>query len=352
MDIEEMGDNYLVFVRLIEACNLKCKHCLIPANPKCMTLLDCYNIPDRLVAHIPIGSQVTIKWHGGEPTLFGAKRLRKVMDILIADGRYQFRFEMRTNLMRLDSEWVDIFKTYFEGNIGVSWDFEIRETTNDEDFSSVFFKNLAVLAENGVTAYLAVTVTKPFLSWYNSHVLDIVDWVSRYKIGGLVFLRLIKTGRAKENWENLGVTNKEFSEFVVETHKLQQILSNAKGFDGVYPITEYFDVLKSSTDSGFKTQGCFSGWCDSNTMLLDEIGVKRGCLTMELQHVETESDLYKITLEDIKNARYERTRSCHKCPHKTYCNSGCISASRFDISGECSGGRIVFDYIKNRIDEK
>ena len=348
MNVDNSGEGFLVFVRLVEACNLRCLHCLIPSNPNRMTLDDCKMIPDKLENIIPIGSNVTIKWHGGEPTLFGAVRLKKVMDFLVADGRYNFSFEIRTNLMRVDDEWIDVFKTYFSGNVGVSWDYGIRKIPAGGDFDNAFFKNMETLSANGVTPHLAITVTKPLIKWFHGHYLELLGWIDRYGIGSIIFLRLIKTGVANDHWGDIGVTNRDYSEFIIKTLGLHVMMGDSEKFEGVYPICDYIEMVSTSEIDDVKLQNCFSGWCDSNSMTIDENGIRRGCLAMDLQSIGVSGDLYDVTVEDVENARFRRAISCDNCVHKKYCNTGCISAPRFDTSGECSGGRIIFDYINNR----
>lgn len=351
LNINKTDSGFLVFVRLVEACNLKCSHCLIPANPQKMSVEQCKTIPDLLEEHIPLGSEVTIKWHGGEPTLFGAKRLAGVMDYLKNDSRFNFRFEIRTNLLNISGEWINVFKNYFKSGVGVSWDYGIRKlptTDLSSEYDRLFFHNLEMIVKNGIQPRLAITVTKPFIDWYENHVMDVIGWVRKYNLADIVFLRLIKTGRALTNWDEIGVSNKEFSEFIIKTFDLMSVIKEADGFDGVFPICEYRDILSGAArDTNY--QSCFNGWCDSNSMSIDEKGLRRGCLTMDTQSIEHTEDLYKITVRDITFARQDRTKSCGACIHNMYCNTGCFSALKMDASGECSGGSMIFNFMKNKM---
>ena len=74
--------DHLIYVRLTEACNMKCDHCFIPANPKKMSLEDCKNIPEIVSSFTKKGEKIILQWHGGEPTLFGINLFKKVLSYL------------------------------------------------------------------------------------------------------------------------------------------------------------------------------------------------------------------------------------------------------------------------------
>ena len=53
------GESYdhLVYVRIFEGCNLRCKHCFIPANPKKMDMEDVRDIPNKLKGKVQQGQR-------------------------------------------------------------------------------------------------------------------------------------------------------------------------------------------------------------------------------------------------------------------------------------------------------
>ncbi len=95
---------------LMAECNLKCLHCYnrsgdVDLATK-MKLDDWLSLSHHIVAN---GGIFQCILSGGEPLLFGKKRLPQIMDILHSDGT---GFVIITNGYLLDQEWIDIIKDY------------------------------------------------------------------------------------------------------------------------------------------------------------------------------------------------------------------------------------------------
>ena len=78
----ELGDSsfdYLIYLRLTEACNLYCSHCFIPSNPKSISFIGLEESIKQLKFKIPSMSKVMFQFHGGEPTLKGIDFLSMVI---------------------------------------------------------------------------------------------------------------------------------------------------------------------------------------------------------------------------------------------------------------------------------
>jgi uncharacterized protein len=123
--------NYLL-VKLASRCNFDCSYCYwfrdgsvrnlppLISEPVIQALLTAleqhiteYRLPD-----------FTCSFHGGEPTLFGAKRLRNLLeriDEITIRTKCDIRYALTTNGALIDSEWVDLIKR-FEIAVTVSID--------------------------------------------------------------------------------------------------------------------------------------------------------------------------------------------------------------------------------------
>ena len=204
------------------------------------------------------------------------------------------------------------------------------------------------LADHNIIPFIAITVTKPFLNWIQRDLLTLLMWIDKYRLGGISFIRLIKTGRAEARWGDLGVTNSEYSQFLIETFNIQSaIMRNVHSeFKGFYPISEYVDAFNNRGGLS-DVCSCLNGWCDSNSFSIDENGIRLGCLTMP-ESVGS-GDVYAVTVDDMTVARKKRMTSCINCKFRDCCNTGCLSSNRVDESGACSGGYSVFEYIESRL---
>src|SRR5690606_32551726 len=75
--------DHMIYVRLIEACNLHCAHCFIPNNPKRMSWAEIEAMPAKIREFAKPGQRLLFQFHGGEPTLYGVEELRKVCVYLL-----------------------------------------------------------------------------------------------------------------------------------------------------------------------------------------------------------------------------------------------------------------------------
>ena len=157
-DVQKVKFDHMIYVRLFEGCNLSCEHCFIPSNPKKIESIFYQNkgLTETLIkeGNIKEGSTLFIQWHGGEPTLLGVEYLRNAIEEIEKDTRFKYIHGIQTNLINFHNntdEWVDLYKKYFHGSIGVSWDADIRhvkrkELTNEtnKEFESIFWKNILI----------------------------------------------------------------------------------------------------------------------------------------------------------------------------------------------------------------
>ncbi|PSV01174.1 radical SAM protein [Photobacterium kishitanii] len=352
------GVSDLVYVRLVEACNLHCAHCFIPANPKRMSINQCYSLPDQIEKFASHGSIINIRWHGGEPTLFGVDRLRKVLHFLEKDKRYSYVHDIQTNLINFDERWAELYHEYFSGVVGVSWDWKVRLMDKDnkesyKDFNSLFFDKLKLVSDSGLKVNLVITVTKEFIKWFDENPLELLSWIDKFSILSIHLEKLTKTGRARDNWETIGVSHREYSSFMIRLFDIYSLAKNSLNveFMGISPIVTREADIKALRNGAVEriSTGCLSGECDTRFHTIDGSGYKFGCsaLTSEYDNVNATSSLTLITVEDIAEARSVRVQSCDGCKYKPICSSGCLASVKFDGSGECSGGKMFFSHIEN-----
>jgi radical SAM protein with 4Fe4S-binding SPASM domain len=359
--------DHLVYLRIFEGCNLKCKHCFIPANPKKIDLEKIKDIPSLLNKKISKGSKILLQWHGGEPTLLGKKYLEQAIHLIEEHGTdYEWIHGIQTNLVNFDESWVSLYKNHFDNEIGVSWDPIIRrydtgdESTQFERFNSIFWKNIELVQKNDINIYLVMTATKTFFQYFKNP-FDLFELLKKHGIKQAHLERVTKTGYARENWQEIGLNHLEYSQYMSKFYKAY-ILWNENNPENRLSLSP-FDGLKESvetlikarvenTESDIHGYGCWSGSCDTTFHTIDSNGYKAGCTAITSEYdnprVDSASPIiwFGKNQKQILAQRQERVLDCNTCQFKPICSSGCMANAKVDESGECSGSYRLFKTIE------
>jgi radical SAM protein with 4Fe4S-binding SPASM domain len=362
-DPKNASDNFdhLIYLRVFEGCNLHCEHCFIPSNPKKMTLDKIRDIKSYVSAFAKKGDTILIQWHGGEPTAVGAKWFRKAIDIVIESlSDYDVVHGIQTNLIKYDDSWKSIYQDYFDSNIGVSWDPEIRlmkkgKPETNSDYEKIFWEKIKALQNDGIEPYLVITGTRIFFERF-SNPYDLFEFLKINKIKRCHIERLTKTGYARESWDKIGINNLEYSNYMKRLSRAYFVYSKMPAendfkasispFDG---INESVDRLINGESGGY---GCLSGSCDTNFHTFDANGYKKGCTALNSEYdnskvIMKDNGVQVLEFSDFSSIRKERQLDCNTCKFNTICSSGCLASDKTDISGECSGGFQLFESILN-----
>lgn len=384
--------DHMVYIRLFEGCNLHCEHCFIPSNPKKISS-DFYNnlnVTTQLATFgkVKAGDKIYLQWHGGEPTLLGHQYLKNAINKIQEDTRFQYMHGIQTNLFNFDqhtAQWVDLYKTHFDSQLGISWDYGIRHTKiqsltleeTNEQFENKFWENVKLAQGHGLDLYMVVTATKLLFQNFNNPFAFFEMMVEK-GITKLNFERITKTGYARESWDKLGLSNLEYSTYMSKFFKAYILFKNnnpevelsISPFDGLLRSVVGL-VSKNSEDNkaniwdvlSYKNQGygCWSGECDTRFHTIDSNGYKHGCTALTSEQDNSNKTLQKniqahekkilwITKNNpLTEQRAVRQESCEGCQFLSICSSGCLSVEKFDYSGECSGAKGLFSTIFNTV---
>lgn len=381
-NVNHFDYDHMVYVRLFEGCNLFCEHCYIPQNPKKIELSFYKNngLTNLLIkeAGIEEGSKLYIQWHGGEPTLLGYDYLENAIQEVEKDTRFKYYHGIQTNLINFSDDvekWVSLYKKYFNSHIGISWDIKIRHLKSKERnektnklFEEKFWNNVKLAQNNELSFYMVITVTKIFFEEFKNP-FDFFDFITSKNIHYLNFERITNTGLARINWEKLGFSNAEYSQYMSKFFNAYILYkdNNPEANLNISPFDGLLQAVLSQinqTNNIVKNQGygCWSGQCDKKFHTIDSNGYKYGCtaLTSEQDNknkilsaslagkkivwIGTNSQQQK---ENILSVRKQRQDSCQTCEFLPICSSGCLTVEKFDESGECSGAKKLFTTIKN-----
>lgn len=348
------GFSHLVYMRVFEGCNLHCEHCFIPKNPKKMTHDSIAASVDDIRKFANPGQTILVQWHGGEPTMFGPAWLEEAMDRLEAAGpEFVWTHGLQTNLMTYSEDWADLYRRRFGGNVGVSWDPVIRllargRPETNAAYEEKFWANLSRLVADGIEPYLVMTATKVFFDVFRNPI-DLFEMLAERGVRRAHIERLTETGYARQNWGRLGVDNASWSKGMARLMRGYELWRRT-GDNGSRLAMSPFDGLHAAVagmKDGAKGYGCWSGSCDTRFHTVDASGYKSGCtaLTSEVDNkgAGNESLYFKDGFEAARADR--RIVNCVGCPFRSVCSSGCLAVSMDDGSGECSGGRGLFEAV-------
>lgn len=342
--------DHLVYLRVFEGCNLHCKHCFIPSNPRRMTLEDIAKVPDLLADRIAPGSTIMLQWHGGEPTLMGPDFIRSGIDLLRKNGAdWTWNFGIQTNLMNFDPTWAELYRDHFSGEVGISWDPKIRLlNARAEDSNPIyeqrFFEKLDQLLDSGLTPYMVVTATAELFRSYPNPLDFMHQWHAR-GVTHIHLERVTPTGYARRNWTQVGLDNaqysKEMSRWMLAYQRYRTRAPQGYEFH-LSPFSDLFESVKSLQEGAPRAQGCWSGKCDTRFHTIDADGYKVGCTALTSEIGNRASNQRLDLGNDLPAKRSERIYSCNSCSFRRICSSGCLALSFDDGSGECSGGYRLF----------
>lgn len=347
--------DHMIYVRLIEACNLHCAHCFIPNNPKRMGWDDIETIPARVRQFAMPGQVLLFQFHGGEPTLVGVEFIRKVCVYLREELlAFDVRFSIQTNLMNFDLRWAELFREFFDSQVGVSWDQGIRQMRKgrpetNADFERVFWLHLVELQRLGLSPYMVITTTKPLMDRFKNP-RDLIDFLLEKGIRLVHFERLTKTGYAITNWDWLGVSNREYSLWIgrFAVAYMRFVREERAGLQpiNISPLDGLIDSVSRLREGKAGGYGCLSGKCDTRFHTFDQKGYYSACTALTSE-VSNRNSIGVAVVEPtaLVHARHERQESCFDCRFKPICSSGCMATPKTDESGECAGGFQAFKLL-------
>lgn len=337
------------YLRLIEACNMHCEHCFIPKNPNRMTHQQVDSAVEHIKRTVKQQETVLIQFHGGEPLLYGADSLRRVIRKLRDEINVKrLDLSIQTNLSLFNEDIAELLTNDFD-EVGVSWDVDIRKLRKEghwssDAFESVFWPNLRELQSAGAKPYLIMTATKPFFDYFRSG-LDLMVFLRDKCITHAHIERLTPTGYARSNWNKIGVSNQKYAKEMSRLY-LGYILWQQKHVDELRISVSPFDGLTLSVRSlrsgRGKGYGCWSGHCDNHFHTIDANGYQPGCtaLTANKQHNAK-------NIIQFMDKRATRQVACQDCQFRPICSSGCLELTVNDLSGECPGSYTLFETVNS-----
>lgn len=309
------------------ACNMRCKHCYHASEGFATDQLK----PEAAMKMLDVVSneydQISVSFHGGEPTLWGIDNIRCVLEheklILAQKPNVKFKNMIQTNALLLNKDWFDMFK---------EWDFVVGTSfdgPHNDDLRSnteTVYRNLKAMQATGVKfGTLCVETGKSIDS-----TLKTYEWFKREGINYKI-LALFMSGAAVDHVD----LELDINVYVDHLAELYKVWLFDKDCNIMMRTCE--DLLKVS-DKLYCLQ--YGGTCLHQRICLNPDGKIYPCgrpYTDDfcLGHIDTFESVRAAFLtpayQSIVQMHAKRIAQCkEKCKFYGVCNGGCISSAMLD----------------------
>lgn len=342
-----------VIIKMTNACNLSCKYCSLgkKENFKFIDMPILKKTID-LIAEKTDKPNVSIIFHGGEPTLIDVEIYRNIIEYAQKYKDIQFSWKMQSNCFCIDDEFIKLLKDK-DITLGVSIDGS-KENHNkyriDSSGNGTYdkvTKNIIKLNKNDIHCSSLVVVnhsmvTKDinFINWFNENNIPI-------KINPI-----IDCGEVKGK-ESMVLKSGEYADYIIRVFKY--ILDNEIECD-IQPIEELF---KASLGIGNTHECTFSKNCYERFLCIDYNGDIYPCGRFcdmnryKMGNVlDDDTDIYSSNgFRALKRLHLRINEKCGECSYKAYCNGGCISirALRADIENPlCEDYKKIINFFRTK----
>jgi sulfatase maturation enzyme AslB (radical SAM superfamily) len=368
------GENILVMLKLAgEMCNINCHYCYERRKPYPDALM---LKPEMLQRFLGLcgGRSLTVELHGGEPLLYGRKKMAALFAVLRAyEGRVTV--SMQTNGILLNDVWLDFFdREWPEIEIGISLDGDEAGNAHRVDFADrptypKVTRALELMAARGRQVGVIVVVTRRILG-RAGEVLDSLNQfeaVKVIKLSGCMDFNVVTKDYRTPNRLSLQVLNPsgtgmpgwatspdEYAEFLV------QAFEHWTGTDGYrdYVLEPFFSIIRSL--SGLSTS--YTSFSDRKEPFIvtlypdgrigssDELGMPDALLGT-VDTLENVDELLSLDSNPkLRTGLSELLAACSGCSHEASCRGGALpDRLRFKGTGfeedYCDYRRKIIDHV-------
>jgi radical SAM protein with 4Fe4S-binding SPASM domain len=338
----------VIYVRVVQGCNLNCDHCFTLGDKDPYMLTDTNHVNKFLqsIKNNVDPKKATFYIHGGETFLAPYEHLKEVNDIIRKTfGSMPMDIIPQTNLLyKVDDEFIEFIKKEYRGTLGVSWDADIRfgsisinKKTEQED---LFFSNFKKLIEAGINVHISITAQKYLLSY------DPLEIVRMFDGADSIDFELLTT--FDEKTRNLKPNNEKWANW------LNKLVDYYEKNETNWCLPQ-IDLFTKSLING-KLFDCKCNCCDKRTFTLNPNGTVGFC--PDKTYIEPVSNVDEMindwkkfedkAVEVIINKLTEMTQHemCFSCEHYDICGGNC-DASLFDETDECPLSKKVISRIRN-----
>jgi radical SAM protein with 4Fe4S-binding SPASM domain len=338
----------VIYLRVVQGCNLNCKHCFTLGDKDPYLLTDLKQIEKFLysIKKNVDPQKATFYIHGGETFLSPYSHLSEV-NTLIRSIFPEIPKDIipQTNLLyKVDDEFINFVKTEYRGTIGVSWDADIRfgsiSINKKTEQEQLFFGNLKKLIEAGINVHISITAQKYLLNY------DPIEIVNMFNGVDSIDFELLTT--FDEQTRSLRPNNQKWAMWL---DTLVDYYQHNETSWCLPQIDLFTKVL-----SGGNLFDCKCNCCDKRTFTMNPNGTVGLCPDKTyvepfstVDEMYSDWDKFQAKGLDIiinKLIEMEEHEMCYSCEHYDICGGNCDS-SLFDETDECPLSKRVITRIRN-----
>ena len=350
------GRAYLVEILLTERCNLACRYCYAQGAPdRAVMPMSTLRRTVDLAMTLPAGF-LTFQFAGGETLTHFSAFKRAVAYIEKAADRSHKEAEIlvQSNGTLLSRPGVVDFLRGHDIRVGVSLEGprEINDLTrNYIDGRSSHrdtLKGLEAVRKGGLTVVGTLTV----IGRHNAdRALDLLEFFTKLGVVGVRFNVIIAKGRGTENWDELGITPREYFEFM---KKVIQYIGRTRAFQeanlqqlvrNLVMRTRNFRCMRSPCGAGF------------DYLVITPEGDIYPCvhwLREARLHLGNVHDfeslewafLHSPAVKEMADRIVDHVAECRRCEWRHLCEGGCALRAK-DRYGKLLAPDPLCEYYRN-----
>ncbi len=365
-DSPNYNEGQLVELLLTERCNLACGYCLAGAN-KSMPVMD-EEIGRKSVdlAFASDSDPLAFEFAGGEPFLqfdLMKKLVRQIQTHPASQGRAVF-LSVQTNATVLNDERA-LWLRDNDIRVGISLDGKpqaqnrSRPQVNGGESYPALIQGIELLKRHQISFGALVVLNRSNID----SVEDLVEFLLEHRIFGVRLNPVVYLGTARQNWDQVGVTQEEiigyFKEFVevVSSRGLVLLEDNLRSMiDFLTSKQRRTRCMRSHCGAGDTFQSvAANGDIYPGGRATQSPGLKMGSIfDSGLVHLAAAAENNPI-IGQIRSRRPHTLDECGVCHYRQLCQAGC-SAQAYELYGtvrhrtpECSFYMEMYPYLMRRL---
>jgi len=366
-------------------CNFSCKYCYVDHNAEhgVMSEQTLENVVEQVIyTNSLLGGIASFIWHGGEPLTMPLSFYERVVELQRKHAISKFRNEVKrsnnkkyvylgefdflknsfqSNGSLLTDEIVEFCRKYnFDVGLSLDGPKHINDKTRQDRNGRGTFEDIMRGVKKAKEARIGGGVITILNKNNIGNVQEIYEFFKQEKINAKIN-PLIKSGNAIDNYQDLGITPKEYGTAMIKLFDLW--FDDEENNIELNPFEEIIGNLLTG-----KVWGCnFSTSCQEHFVSIGPQGDVYPCgrfdgiKDFKLGNINHDNllDMFRSeTRTKLLVRRAESFKDCAKCNYKGICNAGCMH-NAYMASGDimtkdfyCTGYKMLFDHVGKRIKQE
>jgi len=319
----------LFIILLTERCNLSCKYCFSDSEPSRTEEMPWETVKQiiDLIITYPY-ENLTIEFAGGEP-LLKLDLIEKAIAYArtLAHGK-TLRFILQTNGTLLNAERLQRIKALnIEFSLSIDGDKSCNDMTRQYPSHKGSHKNIlngiTIAQKNGVDFGIICVVSQANFK----KITSIAKYFSSLGFSNVKFNPIFKLGRAKEKWEELALSAREYLEVHREYLDYVSQQENPIVDTNIYYMLRNigqkmhsYRCMRSQCGAG---RDFFSFTPDGRIFPCDRFREYKELEMGNINEVKSLEDMNHSVMQALSKRHSEKIDQCSACLYKRFCEAGC-----------------------------